>query len=74
VTSTQKFYDRQLEKTRSPKKARRALRHAIAREMYKRGFSHELRSRATNGALRGYAKKFAIAYVSAFRRGQGGAE
>ena len=67
------FYNRELEKTRSPKKARRALRHAIAKQLYRTGFSGWLRERATNGALRSYAKKIAIAAVSELRREPGGA-
>lgn len=73
MTTFQKIYNRELEKTGSPKKARRALRHDLAGYLYRHGFSHELRARATSGALRGYAKKVAIASVSAFRREPGGA-
>lgn len=71
----QKIYDQELKETGSPKKARRAVRHAIAKFLGKYGFSRGLRARATSGALRGYAKKVAINAVAESRRREvGGAQ
>jgi hypothetical protein len=67
------FYNRALETTGSPKKARRKLRQEVQRQVLTRGLSSGLKSRATNGALRVYAKKVAIATVSALRLKVGGA-
>lgn len=67
------FYDRALEQTGSPKKARRMLRQEVQRNVLKHGLSRGLRARATNAALHAYAKKIAVATVSALRIKLGGA-
>jgi hypothetical protein len=66
------FYNRTLKATGSPKKARRMLRHEVQRQVLRHGLSRGLKARATNGALRAYAKKIAITAVSGVRRATAG--